>query len=127
MTYGSVGYDFPTSYGLGISFDHSSGVRIELDANSPLDYYDELRGGIEYCWHDHFALRGGYRYEVGADAATESIGGPSFGLGAGLGGVWLDYAYLPSTVGDSEQRLGIALRAGGAGPTPGGFSTKRPR
>ncbi len=127
MTYGSVGYDFPTSYGLGISFDHRSGVRIELDANSPLDYYDELRGGIEYCWHDHFALRAGYRYEVGADAATESIGGPSFGLGAGLGGLWLDYAYLPSTVGESEQRLGIALRPGGAGPTSGGFSAKRPR
>jgi len=61
------------------------------------------------------ALRTGYRRELGADAATEALNGPSFGLGAGLAGVWLDYAYLPAVAGETEQRIGLSLRSMGHG------------
>jgi hypothetical protein len=110
LTYGGVAYSFPMDYGVGASFEHASGLRLEVDAHFPLDYYNDVRGGVEYRWHERFALRAGYRHELGSDAATEPLNGPSFGLGAGLGGVWLDYAYLPSDAGATEQRLGVVLR-----------------
>jgi hypothetical protein len=110
LNYGGVGYSFPVDYGVGASFEHSSGLRLEVDAHFPLDYYNDVRGGVEYRWHERFALRAGYRHELGSDATTEPLNGPSFGLGAGLGGVWLDYAYLPSDAGATEQRLGVVLR-----------------
>ena len=115
LRYGGVGYRFPVDYGVGASFEHASGLRLEVDAHFPLDYYNDVRGGVEYRWRERFALRAGYRHELGSDATTEPLNGPSFGLGAGLGGVWLDYAYLPSDVGATEQRIGVLLRHAGPG------------
>ncbi len=115
LRYGGVGYSFPIDYGVGVSFEHASGVRLEMDAHFPIDYYNDVRAGVEYRWHERFALRAGYRRELGSDAATESLNGPSFGLGAGLRGVWLDYAYLPSNTGETEQRIGVVLRSSAPG------------
>ena len=114
MEYGGLRYDFPVAYGAGVSLEHA-GLRLEVDANMPADYYNDVRAGIEYRWRDRVALRAGYQHELGGDPATEPLEGPSFGLGAGLRGVWLDYAYLPVVVGQTEQRLGVVLRpfAGG--------------
>ncbi len=115
LRFGGVGYDFPSDYGVGLSFEHASGVRLEVDAHFPVDYYNDVRAGVEYRWHERFALRAGYRHELQSDASTEPLNGPSFGLGAGLGGVWLDYAYLPSIAGETEQRIGVVLRTAGPG------------
>jgi hypothetical protein len=115
LRFGGVGYDFPTDYGVGMSFEHASGVRLGVDAHFPLDYYNDVRAGVEYRWRERFALRAGYRHELQSDAATEPLNGPSFGLGAGLGGVWLDYAYLPAIAGETEQRIGVVLRSAGPG------------
>ena len=115
LRYGGVAYSLPSDYGVGVSFEHASGVRLEVDGHFPLDYYNDVRAGVEYCWHERFALRAGYRRELEADAATEPLNGPSFGLGAGLRGLWLDYAYLPSLSGQTEQRIGIVLRSAGPG------------
>ena len=115
LRYGGVGYRFPGDYGVGVSFEQASGLRLEVDAHFPLDYYNDVRAGVEYRWHERFALRAGYRRELGSDAATEPLNGPSFGLGAGLRGVWLDYAYLPSIGGETEQRIGVVLRSSGPG------------
>jgi hypothetical protein len=125
LRFGGAGYDFPADYGVGLSFERLSGLKLEVDAHFPADYYKEVRAGIEYRWRERFALRGGYRYELGADTATEPLDGPSFGLGAGLGGVWLDYAYLPAIAGETEQRIGVVLRAAGPGWHGGELGQKR--
>ena len=127
MGYGGVRYYFPTNYGVGLALDHSSGLRFVLDANFPRDYYNDLRGGVEYRWHDKFALRGGYRYEIGADASNEPLGGPTFGCGAGMDGFWIDYAFLPSSAGDSEQRFSLVLTPGAMGGSPAGLRSKTAR
>jgi len=109
MRYGGASYGFPTNYGVGAALDHPSGLRLEVDANFPISYYNDIRGGVEYRWRELFAVRAGYRRELSSAPSTESLTGLSFGMGAGVGGLWLDYAYLPSSVGADNQRLGIVL------------------
>ena len=115
IRYGGIDYSFPVNYGAGIAFEHPAGLRLEVDANFPDDYYNDVRAGAEYLWHDRFALRAGYRRELGGDPTTDPLDGPSFGIGAGVHGVWFDYAYLPAATGQSEQRVGLVLRAGRLG------------
>jgi len=114
MKYDGSAYRFPANYGMGASLavpEH--GLRFALDANFPVAYYSDVRGGVEWMWRDQFALRAGYRAELGADEG-EPLTGPSFGMGAGLGGLWLDYGYLISGMGDGgEHRLGLTVRPGG--------------
>ena len=111
MTFGSSKYPFPTNYGLGIAVDHAAtGLRLALDANFPTAYYTDLRGGAEWHWEDHLALRTGYRSELGA-ASSEALSGPSFGLGAGTHGVWLDYAYVISAAsGDGQHHVALVVQ-----------------
>jgi len=116
MKYEGASYPFPTSYGMGASLSiPEQGLRIALDANFPEAYYSDVRGGVEWMWRDQFALRAGYRAEMGADSG-EPLSGPSFGMGAGIGGLWFDYGYLISGMGDGgEHRMGMTLRPGGFG------------
>jgi LysM repeat protein len=122
MKYDGVVYEFPTNYGMGASVSiPEQGLRLALDANFPTAYYSDVRGGLEWMWRDQFALRAGYRAEMGA-ASGEPLAGPSFGMGAGIGGLWFDYGYLISGLGDGgEHRLGLTFRPGrlGAGSTFG--------
>jgi hypothetical protein len=124
MEYSGVRYSFPVAYGAGVSLEHA-GLRLEVDANMPVDYYNDVRAGIEYRWRDRIALRAGYQRELGADPTTEPLDGPSFGLGAGLSSVWLDYAYLPAVVGQTEQRIGVVLRPFAGGWRGGELGAKR--
>jgi LysM repeat protein len=114
MKYEGASYPFPTSYGMGASLIvPEQGLRFALDANFPEAYYSDLRGGVEWTWREQFALRAGYRAELGAESG-EPLSGPSFGMGAGLGGVWFDYGYLISGMGSGgEHRIGMTLRPGG--------------
>ena len=109
MAYGSTRYPFPTNYGAGLSFEDSRGIRAALDMNFPYAYYQDVRLGLEYRWKETLALRTGYRRELGSDPASEALTGPSFGLGAGAHGLWLDYAWLPSNLGASEHRIGLTF------------------
>lgn len=116
MSYDGASYPFPTSYGAGASVaipEH--GLRFALDANFPDAYYSDVRGGVEWMWREAFALRAGYRAELGAESG-EPLSGPSFGMGAGLAGLWFDYGYLISGMGSGgEHRVGITLRPGSFG------------
>ena len=109
MRYGGASYEFPTNYGIGVALEHPTGLRLEVDANFPTSYYNDVRGGVEYRWRERVALRAGYRQELSPTPSSESLNGMSFGVGAGVGGLWLDYAYLPSSMGGEDQRLGIVL------------------
>lgn len=112
MSYGGTRYDLPMNLGLGAALDlPGTGLRFALDANFPRAYYQDVRAGAEWRWRDLVALRAGYRRELDAPAElTES--GPSFGLGAGAHGVWLDYGYLVPGAGAGQHRLTVTLRPG---------------
>lgn len=113
MKYDATSYDLPSVFGAGLSWTHpTSGVRLALDANFPSAYYNDVRMGAEWLWQDRLALRAGYRKELSAPA-DEALSGPSFGLGVGAGGMWMDYGFL---IGGSEvqgqHRIGLTFRPG---------------
>ena len=112
MSYGGERYDLPTNLGLGAALDlPGTGLRLALDANFPRAYYQDVRAGAEWRWHDLVALRAGYRRELDAPGELAESG-PSFGLGAGVHGLWLDYGYLVPGVGEGQHRLSVTLRPG---------------
>lgn len=112
MDYGATGYPFPTSFGVGLGFSHpTAGVRIGVDANFPRAYHSDLRAGAEWLHRGVLALRAGYRKELGS--ADDPLDGPSFGVGAGHRGMWLDYGYLLPTNGSGQHRVGLRFRLGG--------------
>jgi LysM repeat protein len=112
MTYEGASYDFPTSYGIGASCAHAaSGLRLALDLNFPRAYYSDMRGGVEWNWNGHLALRTGYRAELGAPA-NEPLGGPTFGMGTGVRGIWIDYGYQVGGGGAGQHLLGVTFHPG---------------
>lgn len=103
-------FDMPAVFGAGVSWtDEASGLRLELDANMPTAYYNDVRAGAEWRWRDRVALRGGYRANLSAPEG-EPLGGATFGLGLGANGFWFDYAFL---AGDADaqgrHRLGVTF------------------
>ncbi len=112
MRFGNQTFDFPTNYGVGVALDHAeSGLRIALDANFPTSYYNDVRTGVEWRWRDLVAVRGGYRAALGAPT-NETLSGPTFGFGAGVYGMWMDYGYVIPGSGEAQHRFGISLRPG---------------
>jgi hypothetical protein len=124
MKYGSASYPMPSSWGTGISIQHPMGLSLAVDWNFPREYYNDLRGGVEYRWHDAVALRAGYRRELASDPKTEPMTGPSFGLGAGSRGLWFDYAYMPSNLGTTEHRIAVTFTPSRAGLGADPFSDR---
>jgi LysM repeat protein len=115
MRYSGAVYDFPASYGAGVSYSLPSGLSLAVDANFPKSYYNDIRFGAEWRWRETIALRTGYRHEL-ASNTDDGLSGPTFGIGAGYNGLWFDYGYLVSSLsGGSEQRLAISFHPGGFG------------
>ncbi|MBI1799000.1 MAG: PorV/PorQ family protein [Candidatus Eisenbacteria bacterium] len=109
MKYGDLIYAMPGNIGAGVSFANpASGLRFALDYNHPSAYYPDLRGGVEWMWRGRLALRTGYRHELGA-SSTEMLNGPTFGMGAGVRGLWFDYGYMASSNGDGQHRIALRL------------------
>jgi LysM repeat protein len=110
MKYDSGSFDLPGVYGLGASWSApAKGVRLALDANFPHAYYNDVRLGGEWMWQQRVALRAGYRLELGA-ASGEPLGGPSFGFGTGVNGLWFDYAFLAgSSNAQGAHRFGLTF------------------
>jgi LysM repeat protein len=118
MSYSGASYPFPSNYGVGVAMTvPKSGVTLALDANFPDAYYTDVRAGAEWRYQDYVALRGGYRLEMGAESG-DPLSGPTFGLGAGSNGFWLDYGYIVSGGGAGGQhRLGVTFHPGGMNPS----------
>src|SRR4029079_6006488 len=111
---------FPSNIGAGISYSLPvTGLRLAVDANFPQAYYSDVRMGAEYLWHDAIAIRAGYPHEM-SDAGTDPLTGPTFGLGAGWNGMWMDYGYIVSSTGEAQHRLGFRLFPGHGGVSDGG-------
>lgn len=114
---GGERWRMPSSLGLGVALDHAaSGLRLALDFELPSSYYRTMRTGFEWRWRDALALRAGLREELGAPS-DERLGGPTFGLGAGARGLWVDYGFIPGSDQDSQHRIALSLRPARAGLT----------
>ena len=113
LSYGGARYELPGVLAAGASWtDEARGLKLAADFESPLHYYRDVRVGGEWMWRDRVALRAGYRMELGAPA-DESLSGVTFGLGAGVAGTWLDYAYAPDGgSGVGQHRMGLTFRPG---------------
>ncbi len=125
MKYDAGSYDLPGVFGAGVSWAHpSAGVRLNLDANFPNAYYNDVRMGAEWRWQDRLALRAGYRKELSAPS-DEPLSGPSFGFGVGAGGMWLDYGFLVGGADvQGQHRLGLTFLPN---LLHGGMSAMEPR
>lgn len=123
MKYGPSSYPFPSNYGVGVAFTHPTrAVRVAVDANFPSAYHPDVRTGVEWIYRDALALRTGYRMELGSDA--DPLSGPTFGLGAGRNGMWMDYGYLLAGSGPGQHRLGLRFNLGGLGLNNDPFGQK---
>ena len=126
MNYSGVRYDLPAVMAAGVSWtDAVHGLRLNADLESPTHYYRGVRVGGEWLLRDWLALRTGYRRVIG-EPATEQLSGASFGLGTGVGNMWMDYAYAPSGgEGSGQHRLGLTFRPGhSTAGMPGGESRR---
>src|SRR5690242_16824633 len=112
MSFSGTRYPFPASYGGGISYAHAaSGITAALDVNVPDADYTNVRGGIEWQWKHAVALRTGYRADLNA-GSDDAMSGPTFGMGAGIHGMWLDYGYLLQGSTGGQHRLALSFRPG---------------
>ena len=120
MNWGGQRWSMPASFGGGVAIEHAaSGLRLVLDLAAPADYYRSARLGAEWRWQDRFALRGGYRRELGAPS-EDRLNGPAFGLGASAGPMWVDYGFVSPQGGEAQHRIGIDLRRLGQAAAPDG-------
>ncbi len=137
MSYSGTVYPFPTNYGLGVAVTHpATGLSLAVDANFPYAYANDVRAGAEWRWKDVLAVRAGYRHEM-SDKADDPLSGPTFGIGAGANGFWLDYGYLVSGNQDGQHRLALTFYPGhwgsfggdpyGQGDIPSDFDGKPPK
>jgi hypothetical protein len=112
MRFSGRSYPLPANYGAGVSYTHApSGLTAVWDVNLPDAYYTDMRGGLEWQWKNMVALRAGYRAELGA-LEGETLGGPTFGMGAGAHGFWVDYGFLAGGVQGGQHRFALSLRPG---------------
>src|SRR5262249_18400293 len=116
MRYDGATYDLPSVIAAGVSWtDAGRGVRMNADFEAPSHYYNTLRVGGEWLWRDRVALRTGYRMALGAPSDV-STSGLAFGMGAGVGSMWVDYSFLPGASETSgEHRIGLTFRPGWPG------------
>jgi hypothetical protein len=123
MTWNEQRWRMPARFAAGLGLEHAaSGLSLALDFDAPADAYRDMRLGAQWLWRERFALRGGWKVELGAPAG-ENLGGPAFGLGAGLGALWLDYSFATGGDGLATHRAALSLhrapRAASAGAPAG--------
>lgn len=117
MNWNGRRWSMPAQFATGLALElPASGLRLALDWTAPADYYRSVRVGAEWRWHERFALRGGWRGELGAPP-EDRAGGPAFGIGAGAGALWFDYGYVLTGDGSATHRVGLSLRGRPAAPS----------
>jgi hypothetical protein len=115
MNYSGSVFPFPSNYGFGIAITPpGTGLSLAVDANFPYAYANDVRAGAEWRWKDMLALRAGYRHEM-SEQTDDPLSGPTFGLGAGTKGFWLDYGYLISGNQDGQHRVAVTFFPGSFG------------
>jgi hypothetical protein len=119
ISFGGGSYPLPQQTRFGISRPFlADRLLLAADYNMPRAYYNDVRVGAEIRPNSTIALRVGYRRESGTkdDPST----GFSFGLGAHVGPLNLDYAMTPSNGFSDIHRMSFGYTFGSTG-------TKEPR
>ena len=113
MSWNGTRYDLPAVIAGGVSWtDAARGLRVNADLESPSHYFQTLRVGGEWMWRGQMALRAGYRSELGA-TSSERLSGPTFGIGTGVGTMWMDYGFAVNGAdGTGQHRIGLTFRPG---------------
>ena len=117
ISFSGASYPLPRQIRFGVGRDFMTDrLLLTADYNIPNNYYRDLRVGAEIRPHPVVAVRVGYRHELGTsdDPAT----GLSFGLGAHVGPVNLDYAMTPDNDFADIHRLSFGYTFGGAPVKP---------
>ncbi|TMQ57774.1 MAG: SPOR domain-containing protein [Candidatus Eisenbacteria bacterium] len=117
ISLGGGSYSLPRQIRLGASHEFlADRLMLAADYNLPQTYYNDLRIGAEIRPHPMIAARIGYRHEFGVrdDPAT----GLSYGLGAHVGPVNVDYAMTPDNDFSDVHRLSFGYTFGGAQEKP---------
>ena len=110
-------WPMPATLAGGLAWEHPAGLRLALDLAAPANYYRSVRLGGEWRWQDRFALRAGWRHELGAPDG-ERLDGPAFGASLSRGGFAVDYAYVVGPNGAGAQRFALQLTPGRLGLPP---------
>jgi hypothetical protein len=97
--------ELPKNYKVGASFQ-LKGITLVVDVNKPIDREEvNYHGGGEVVLGKVLSFRAGYR------SGPQDIGsGYTFGVGVNLGGIKLDYAYLPYEELGDAHRLSLVLK-----------------
>jgi hypothetical protein len=114
ITFGGGSYPLPQQTRFGISRPFlADRLLLAADYNMPRSYYNDVRVGAEIRPNSTIALRAGYRRESGVkdDPST----GFSFGLGAHVGPLNLDYAMTPSNGFSDIHRMSFGYTFGSSG------------
>lgn len=111
---GSRGGKLPAVLKAGVAY-RESGWTVAVEAGRPLvDKIAYLAVGVE-CVLGPMALRGGFK---GSDQGLGGSVGPTFGLGARLKEIGLDYAFQPFDGLVLSHRLTVLYRLGSSRPRP---------
>ena len=105
-------YDLPMAFRIGGAYRVAGGLLAAMDAIFARDDGPQGAFGVEYRqggarW---WALRGGYRTGVAADAG--GLAGASFGGGLGFGSLSVDYAFMPLGGLGYTHRISLGWRIG---------------
>lgn len=106
---GEETFHLPMNIRIGFSYKPIQSLTIATDLKQPLDNYLNISLGGEYTFKDIFALRIGYKYELG----DNDLGSLS-GLRAGCGFKWqsfqVDYAIAPYGNLGNTHRISLLVR-----------------
>jgi hypothetical protein len=121
---GAGGFVPPASAELGVSSQLlQRRLTLALDLGVPLNADPALRAGAEYDF-GALALRGGWRYAIGASPG-DGQSGPTAGLGFKVGFFNLDYAYVPYAGLSNTHRLAATVSLPANFFAPKGFGAER--
>lgn len=127
LSFGGASYPLPQLMRFGLSRPfYADRLLLAADYTFPKTYYNDMRIGAEFRPNPVLAVRAGYRREFGT--AGDPANGISFGLGAHVGPVNLDYAMTPDNAFADIHRLsfGYTFSGGEAKPEPPKRLPKQP-
>ncbi|MBU1754585.1 PorV/PorQ family protein [bacterium] len=118
------GYPLPLNIKAGVSYSlgdsiSGSGLNLNIDANKTHGLETNVHAGGEYWLAHTIALRAGIKNEITSDTHGKSKGmatGVTAGIGLRLGGIQLDYAYVPYGSLDVTHRVSLSMKQIPAAP-----------
>ncbi|MFH1897499.1 MAG: PorV/PorQ family protein [Candidatus Desantisbacteria bacterium] len=106
------GYPLPLNIKAGIGYS-LGGMNLAVDINKTRGVDSNIHAGVEYLLAQTLALRAGIKNEVASDTHGKKNGmttGITTGMGLRIGGIQLDYAYIPYGDLDITHRVSLSVK-----------------